>query len=95
MGYSFPPNPPAGMIRSEGHAMNGLNDAYVESAIKEARDGRLWALVETEKRQREPKPKPVGRPKLVPGPNHPWRRARSKSQERVETSYPIMTFLSD
>lgn len=54
--------------------MNGLNDAYVESAIKEARDGKLRALTEIEKRQREPKPKPVGRPKFVPGRNHPWRK---------------------
>ena len=54
--------------------MNGLNDAYVESAIKEARDGKLRALTEIEKRQREPKPEPVGRPKFVPGPNHSWRK---------------------
>ena len=29
------------MIRPEGHVMNGLNDAYVESVIKKARDGKL------------------------------------------------------
>jgi hypothetical protein len=37
-------------------------------------DGKLWALAEVEKRHQEPKPKPVGRPKFVPGPNHPWRK---------------------
>ena len=44
-------------------------------------DGRLWALVEVEKRHREPKPKPVGRPKFVPGPNHAWRRYVLKAKK--------------
>ena len=33
-GDLFPSNSPTGMIRSEGHAMNGLNDAYVESGSR-------------------------------------------------------------
>jgi hypothetical protein len=37
-------------------------------------DGRLWDLVEIERRQVEPKPKKAGRPPFVPGPNHPWRK---------------------
>ena len=37
-------------------------------------DGRLWGLVEIERRQAEPKPKKAGRPPFVPGPNHPWRK---------------------
>ena len=44
-------------------------------------DGRLWALVEVEKRHREPKPKAAGRPKYTPGPNHPWRRYVSKTKK--------------
>ena len=43
-------------------------------------DGRLWALIEVEKRHREPKPKAAGRPKFVPGPNHPWRRCVLKAK---------------
>ena len=51
-------------------------DIYVTRSGKRvaAFDGRLWALVEAEKRHQEPKPKPVGRPKFIPGPNHPWRK---------------------
>ena len=44
-------------------------------------DGRLWALVEVEKRQRESKPKAAGRPKYIPGPNHPWRRYVLKAKK--------------
>ena len=44
-------------------------------------DGRLWALAEVEKRHQEPKPKPVGRPKFVPGPKHPWRRYVLKAKK--------------
>ena len=44
-------------------------------------DGRLWDLVEIERRQVEPKPKPVGRPKYIPGPNHPWRRYVLKAKK--------------
>ena len=29
------------MIRSEGQAMNGLNDTYVESVIRKAKEGKL------------------------------------------------------
>ena len=44
-------------------------------------DGRLWALAETEKRHQESKPKAAGRPKYIPGPNHPWRRYVSKAKK--------------
>ena len=44
-------------------------------------DGRLWALAEVEKRHQEPKPKPVGRPKFLPRPNHPWRRYVLKAKK--------------
>lgn len=33
------------------------------------------------KRHREPKPKPVGKPKYVPGPNHLWRRYVLKAKK--------------
>lgn len=36
--------------------------------------GKLWGLVEVAERGSEPKSKPTGRPKFVPGPNHPWRK---------------------
>ena len=51
-------------------------DIYVTRSGKRVAvfDGKLWALVEVSRREREPKPKPVGRPKFIPGPNHPWRR---------------------
>ena len=51
-------------------------DIYVTRSGKRVAvfDGKLWALAEVEKRQSEPKPKKVGRPKYIPGPNHPWRR---------------------
>ena len=51
-------------------------DIYVTRSGKRvaAFDGRLWALVEVEKRQAGPKPKQAGRPKFIPGPNHPWRK---------------------
>ena len=56
---------------------------YVTRSGKRAAafDGRLWALVEVEKRQTGPKPKPVGRPKLIPGPNHPWRKDVLKAKK--------------
>ena len=44
-------------------------------------DGRLWALVEVEKRHQEPKPKQAGRPKFIPGPNHPWRKYVLKAKK--------------
>ena len=44
-------------------------------------DGRLWALAEVEKRHQEPKAKRAGRPKFIPGPNHPWRRYVSKAKK--------------
>ena len=58
-------------------------DIYVTRSGKRvaAFDGRLWALVEVEKRQREPKPKAAGRPKYIPGPNHPWRRYVLKAKK--------------
>ena len=58
-------------------------DIYITRSGKRvaAYDGRLWALVEVEKRHQEPKPKPVGRPKFVPGPNHPWRRYVLKAKK--------------
>ena len=58
-------------------------DIYITRSGKRvaAYDGRLWALVEVEKRHQEPKPKPVGRPKFVPGPNHPWRRCVLKAKK--------------
>ena len=51
-------------------------DIYVTRSGKRVAvfDGKLWALAEVEKRHQEPKPKPVGRPKFIPGPNHPWRK---------------------
>ena len=58
-------------------------DIYVTRSGKRVAvfDGRLWALAETEKRQREPKPKAAGRPKYIPGPNHPWRRYVLKAKK--------------
>ena len=58
-------------------------DIYVTKSGKRvaAFDGRLWALVEVEKRHREPKAKRAGRPKYIPGPNHPWRRYVSKAKK--------------
>ena len=58
-------------------------DIYVTRSGKRVAvfDGRLWALVEVEKRQQEDKPKSVGRPKYIPGPNHPWRRYVSKAKK--------------
>ena len=58
-------------------------DIYVTRSGKRVAvfDGRLWALAETEKRQRDPKPKAAGRPKYIPGPNHPWRRYVSKAKK--------------
>lgn len=44
-------------------------------------DGRLWSLIKIEKRQQENKSKPVGRPKYIPGPNHPWRRYVLKAKK--------------
>lgn len=58
-------------------------DIYVTRSGKRVAvfDGKLWGLVETEKRQSEPKPKRVGRPKFIPGPNHPWRRYVLKAKK--------------
>ena len=58
-------------------------DIYVTRSGKRvaAFGGRLWALVEVEKRQAGPKPKQAGRPKFVPGPNHPWRRCVLKARK--------------
>ncbi|MDY6071247.1 MAG: ISNCY family transposase [Bacilli bacterium] len=58
-------------------------DIYVTRSGKRVAvfDGRLWNLVDIEKRQAEPKPKPVGRPKYIPGPNHPWRRYVLKAKK--------------
>ena len=58
-------------------------DIYVTRSDKRvaAFDGRLWALVEVEKRHQEPKAKRAGRPKFIPGPNHPWRRYVSKAKK--------------
>ena len=51
-------------------------DIYVTRSGKRVAvfDGKLWSLVEVEKRQSGPKPKQAGRPKWVPGPNHPWKK---------------------
>ena len=52
-------------------------DVYVTRKGKEVAvfDGEVWGLREIEERPvEEPKPKPKGRPKYIPGPNHPWRQ---------------------
>ena len=51
-------------------------DIYVTRSGKEVAvfDGRLWSLMDVEKRKPGQEPKKAGRPKFVPGPNHPWRR---------------------
>ena len=48
-------------------------DIYVTRSGKEvaAYDGRLWYIAEVEKRTEQKK---AGRPKWVPGPNHPWKK---------------------
>ena len=58
-------------------------DIYVTRSGKRVAvfDGRLWALVEVEKRRQEDKPKSIGRPKYIPCPNHPWRRYVSKAKK--------------
>ena len=58
-------------------------DIYVTRSGKRvaAFDGRLWSLIKIEKRQQEDKPKPVGRPKYIPGPNHPWRKYVVKAKK--------------
>ena len=58
-------------------------DIYVTRSGKRVAvfDGKLWALAEVEKRQAEPKPRPVGRPKYIPGPNHPWRKYVLKAKK--------------
>ena len=58
-------------------------DIYVTRSGKRvaAFDGRLWALVEVEKRHQESKPKAAGRPKYIPGPNHPWRKYVLKAKK--------------
>ena len=58
-------------------------DIYVTRSGKRVAvfDGRLWALVEVEKRHQEPKAKQAGRPKFIPGPNHPWRRYVLKAKK--------------
>ena len=47
---------------------------YVTRSGKEVAvfDGKLWELCEVQKREIESKR--VGRPKYIPGPNHPWRK---------------------
>lgn len=58
-------------------------DIYVARFGKRvaAFDGKLWALAEVEKRWQKGKPKPVSRPKYIPGPNHPWRRYVLKAKK--------------
>jgi hypothetical protein len=58
-------------------------DIYVTRSGKRVAvfDGKLWALVEAEKRHQESKPKAAGRPKYIPGPNHPWRRYVLKTKK--------------
>lgn len=58
-------------------------DIYVTRSGKRVAvfDGRLWALAEVEKRQTEPKPKRAGRPRFIPGPNHPWRKYVLKAKK--------------
>ena len=58
-------------------------DIYVTRSGKRVAvfDGRLWSLIKIEKRQQEDKPKSVGRPKYIPGPNHPWRRYVLKAKK--------------
>lgn len=58
-------------------------DIYVTRSGKRVAvfDGRLWSLIKIEKRQQEDKPKPVGRPKYIPGPNHPWRKYVLKAKK--------------
>lgn len=58
-------------------------DIYVTRSGKRVAvfDGRLWSLIKIEKRQQEDKPKPAGRPKYIPGPNHPWRRYVLKAKK--------------
>ena len=58
-------------------------DIYVTRSGKRvaAFDGRLWALVEVERRHQEPKAKQAGRPKYIPGPNHPWRKYVLKAKK--------------
>ena len=48
-------------------------DIYVTRSGKDvaAYDGRLWYIAEVEKRAEQKK---AGRPKWVPGPNHPWKK---------------------
>ena len=42
---------------------------------------KLQITVEAEKRHQEPKPKQAGRPKFIPGPNHPWRKYVLKAKK--------------
>ena len=58
-------------------------DIYVTRSGKRvaAFDGRLWALVEVEKRHQVSKAKQAGRPKFIPGPNHPWKRYVLKAKK--------------
>ena len=56
--------------------LHGAVDIYVTLSGKTVAvyDGKLCSLVEVEKRKAEPEKKRRGRPKWVPGPNHPWRK---------------------
>ena len=58
-------------------------DIYVTRSGKRVAvfDGKLWTLAEVEKRQTGPKPKQAGRPKFIPGPNHPWRKYVLKAKK--------------
>lgn len=53
-----------------------LIDIYVTRSGKRVAvyKGKLWELVEVEKRTAEEKAKKPGRPRYIPGPDHPWRK---------------------
>ena len=55
--------------------------------------GRVRGLVDAGWRKAEPKPKKPGRPRHVPGPDHPWRRYVVKAAKGQETSRLITTDL--
>ena len=51
-------------------------DIYVTRSGKAVAsyDGSLWDIVEVEARQETPKQRKAGRPKWIPGPDHPWKK---------------------